>query len=216
MYARRPWETERKMSLSKPETSRFQEPPQKYIALQYCLPPAIETISLSPRPQNLTTHNPHLLHRPISPPSLDTPQLLHNLHTIDHMSKDCVSSVQMPRGSQRDEELASIRVRAGIGHGENSGGRVRELGGDFVREAAAVDGGAAAAGARGVAGLDHEVADDAVGGDGVVVACCGEGGEVVAGLGMFSRWTGLLCLLIDEYGSSLFEQSCVMMCQSFT
>ena len=57
-----------------------------------------------------------------------------------------------------------------------------ELGNDFVREAAAVDGGAAAAGACRVAGLDHEVADDAVGGDGVVVACCGEGGEVVAGL----------------------------------
>ena len=57
-----------------------------------------------------------------------------------------------------------------------------ELGHDFVREAAPVDGGAAAAGARRVAGLDHEVADDAVGGDGVVVACCGEGGEVVAGL----------------------------------
>ena len=55
-----------------------------------------------------------------------------------------------------------------------------ELRNDLVGESAAVDGRASAAGAGGVAGLDHEVADDAVAGDGVVEACCGEGGEVVA------------------------------------
>jgi len=59
---------------------------------------------------------------------------------------------------------------------------VRELRNDFVGESAAVDGRASAAGAGGVAGLDHEVADDAVAGDGVVVAGGGEGGEVVASL----------------------------------
>ena len=47
---------------------------------------------------------------------------------------------------------------------------MRELRDDLVGESAAVDGSAAAAGARGVAGLDHEVADDAVAGDGVVEA----------------------------------------------
>jgi len=57
---------------------------------------------------------------------------------------------------------------------------VRELRDDLVGESAAVDGRASAAGAGGVAGLDHEVADDAVAGDGVVVAGGGEGGEVVA------------------------------------
>ena len=93
-----------------------------------------------------------------------------------------MGAIKMSRGSQRDEELAAIGVGPGVRHAEDSGGGVRELGNDFVGEAAAVDGGAAATGARRVTGLDHEVADDAVGGDGVVVACCGEGGEVVAGL----------------------------------
>ena len=100
----------------------------------------------------------------------------------------------MPRRGQRDEELASIGVGPSVRHAEDSGGGVGELGDDFVGESAAVDGGAAAAGAGGVAGLDHEVADDAVGGDGVVVACCGEGGEVVAGLGrgLVLGWYGCL------------------------
>ena len=88
----------------------------------------------------------------------------------------------MPRRGQRDKKLASVGIGPSVRHAEDSGCGVGELGDDFVGESAAVDGGAAAAGARGVAGLDHEVADDAVGGDGVVVACCGEGGEVVAGL----------------------------------
>ena len=47
---------------------------------------------------------------------------------------------------------------------------MRELRDDLVGESAAVDGRASAAGAGGVAGLDHEVADDAVAGDGVVEA----------------------------------------------
>lgn len=92
----------------------------------------------------------------------------------------------MPRRRQRDKELRAIGVGTGVGHAQDAGGGVRELRHDFVGESAvvaAVDGGAAAAGAGGVAGLDHEVADDAVAGDGVVEACCGEGGEVVACLG---------------------------------
>lgn len=54
---------------------------------------------------------------------------------------------------------------------------------DFVFELVAVDGGAAAARARWVAALDHEVWDDAVEDCGGEVAAAGEGGEVVAGFG---------------------------------
>lgn len=57
-----------------------------------------------------------------------------------------------------------------------------EGGGYLVFEFLAVDGGPAAAGARGVASLEHEVWDDAVEEEGVVVAARGEGGEVCAGL----------------------------------
>lgn len=62
---------------------------------------------------------------------------------------------------------------------------------DFVGEGRAVDGGAASAGAGGVAALDHEAGDYSVE-DGVgVVAAGDEGGEVLAGLegvrGLFSK-----------------------------
>ena len=46
----------------------------------------------------------------------------------------------------------------------------------------AIDGSAAAAGAGRVAGLKHEIWDDAVEDDVVVVASLGEGGEIGAGL----------------------------------
>ena len=103
----------------------------------------------------------------------------------------------MPRRRERDEELRAISIRTSVGHAQDAGGGVRELRHDLVGESAAVDGGAAAAGAGGVAGLDHEVADDAVGGDGVVVACCGEGGEVVAGLGRGQFWDDVFVLFFS-------------------
>ena len=159
--------------------------------------PAYLPTSLPSRTQDLTPNDPDLLHRPIAPSRLHTPQLLHNLHAINHMPKDSMSAVQMPRRGQRDKKLASVGIGPSVRHAEDSGCGVGELGDDFVGESAAVDGGAAAAGAGGVAGLDHEVADDAVGGDGVVVACCGEGGEVVAGLGRGQFWDDVFVLFFS-------------------
>lgn len=51
---------------------------------------------------------------------------------------------------------------------------------DFVGELVAVDGAAAAPCAGGVAGLDHEVGDDAVDDGVIVVVALGEGGEIGA------------------------------------
>lgn len=82
-----------------------------------------------------------------------------------------------------DEELGAVGVGAGVGHGEDAGAGVLEARVDLVGELFAVDGGAAAAGAGGVAGLDHEVGDDAVDDGRVVVAALGEGDKVCAGLG---------------------------------
>ena len=53
---------------------------------------------------------------------------------------------------------------------------------DLVFEFFSEDGAAAAAGAGGIAGLEHEVGDYAVEDDFVVIASLGEGGEVLAGL----------------------------------
>jgi hypothetical protein len=91
------------------------------------------------RRQNLTRSNTHLLHRPIGPPRLNATQPLHNIHTINHMSENRVSAVQMPRRSQGNEKLAAVRVRTGIGHAQHSRSRVGELGNDFVGEFGAVN-----------------------------------------------------------------------------
>jgi hypothetical protein len=54
---------------------------------------------------------------------------------------------------------------------------------DFVLEFLAVDRASSTAGAGGIAGLDHEVRDNAVEDDVVVVASLREGREVLACLG---------------------------------
>lgn len=74
----------------------------------------------------------------------------------------------------------------------------------LVIELVAVDGCAAAAGAGGIAALDHEGGDDAVEGGGVVVASAGEGGKVVACL------RGSQCLY--EIWSSVEEASGYLWC----
>lgn len=51
---------------------------------------------------------------------------------------------------------------------------------DLICKFITIDGGAAAAGAGGVACLDHEVGDDAVDDGVVVIVALGEGGEVGA------------------------------------
>lgn len=58
-----------------------------------------------------------------------------------------------------------------------------QLGRELVGEWRSPHGFAAAAGARRVAGLNHEVGDYAVEGDGVVVGARDERGEVEAGFG---------------------------------
>lgn len=73
---------------------------------------------------------------------------------------------------------------------------------DLVLELFAVDGAAAAAGAGGVAALDHEVGDDAVE-DGVVeVAAAGERRKVFASLG------GVVGVQLDGE-RALWNVSCV-------
>lgn len=90
-----------------------------------------------------------------------------------------------PRGtySQRDEELASVRIRPTIRHTQHSSTRVFQRRVYLVSEAVAVYGLSAASCARWIPGLEHEVWDDAVEDYTVVVAALREGGEVFACLG---------------------------------
>jgi predicted transcriptional regulator len=82
----------------------------------------------------------------------------------------------------RLQELGAVGARARVGHAERALAVVPERRDELVLELAAVDGRAAATGTGGVTTLDHEALDDAVEDDVVVLAGCGEGGKVLAGL----------------------------------
>lgn len=109
---------------------------------------------------------------------------VHDIHPIGHITENGVFAVKVGCGHVGDEELASIGPWAGIGHGENTGAVVFEPSVDFVFKAVA---GSAAAGAGGIAALDHELLDDAMEGEAVVVTALREIQEVGDGNGGF-RW----------------------------
>ena len=68
--------------------------------------------------------------------------------------KDDVLVVEVPGRPVRDEELGGVGVLALVRHREDAAGVVRERAVEFVGKGPVPDGGAAAAGAGGVAGLD--------------------------------------------------------------
>ena len=123
-----------------------------------------------------------LLQRPVALIRPSTPNLIHHLHATHHLAKHGMLAIQMRRGCQGDEELAPVCAWSTVRHGEDALLGVTERVVELVLELAAEDGLAAAAGAGGVAALDHEVGDDAVEDDVVVSASVGEAGEVLAGL----------------------------------
>ena len=65
--------------------------------------------------------------------------LVNNVHTINDLSKDSVLSVQPWGIGGADEELRSVGVGSGVGHGQDSGTGVSELE-VLVGELVSVDG----------------------------------------------------------------------------
>ena len=109
---------------------------------------------------------------------------VHGIHPLGHMTEDGVFAVKVGCGHVGDEELASIGPWAGIGHGKNTRAIMLEPAVDFVFKAVA---GSAAACAGGIAALNHELLDDAMEGEAVVVTALREIQEVRDGDGGF-RW----------------------------
>ena len=93
-------------------------------------------------------------------------------------AEDAVFAVEPRRGDVGDEKLAAIGAGAGVGHGEDAGLGVTE---GFVELVCELVAGPAGAVAARIAALDHEVGDDAVKGQAVVVAAFGEIEEVGGG-----------------------------------
>ncbi len=91
-------------------------------------------------------------------------------------------AIQMGRRSEGNEELTAVGARAAVGHTQRPLPCMLQAGVELVFEFSAVDGGAAAASAGGIAALDHEAWDYAVEDYGVVLPSRGEGRKVFAGL----------------------------------
>ena len=125
-----------------------------------------------------------------------------HVHALDHLTKHGVMVVQVRCGDVGDEELAAIRVRAGIGHRQDAGAAVAQGGMEFIGKLIA---GAAHAGAGRVAALDHERLDDAVEGGVVVEAIARQEDEVVHGLG------GLISEELDDDVALAGLEACLVL-----
>ena len=101
---------------------------------------------------------------------------------LSYLTEDGVLPVQIFGGDVGDEELASVGVRPGVGHGERA---------DFVTVLAALNlifepiAGTAVAGALRIAALDHEVGDHPVELRAVVELIAGKEYEIIYRLGRF-------------------------------
>lgn len=105
---------------------------------------------------------------------------VYDVLSFGDFAKDGVLAVEVGGGVVGDEELGAVGVRAGVCHGEDACFSVAELADEFIGKFVAW---AASAGAGGVAALDHEVRDDAVELDSVVVVALCEVEEIGAGGG---------------------------------
>src|SRR5277367_1423335 len=93
-----------------------------------------------------------------------------------YLSEDGMLAVEPIGYDMRDEELRAVGIRPGVGHRECAGLMFARIVSRFIAEAIA---GAAAAGAGGVAALDHEIGDDAVEFHAVIKFVTGQEDEIV-------------------------------------
>jgi len=143
--------------------------------------PIYESSDLIPL-QHSRLNNPNLLNRPILRARPHQPHPLHDPQPLRNPSKNGVLAIQPRRRRQRNEELAAIRIRSAIRHAQNARAGMLEGRGNLVFEFLAIDRRAPAPRARGVPGLEHEVRDDAVEEERVVVAAARQGFKVLTGL----------------------------------
>jgi len=114
---------------------------------------------------------------------VDVANGVNNVHSALDAAEDGVLVVEPGGFVKGDEELRAVGVFAGIGHAEDTLAGVFEAAVELIPELAAPEGLAAATSTGGVTTLDHEVLDDAVEDDAVVVTLPREPGKVLASLG---------------------------------
>lgn len=121
-----------------------------------------------------------LVHGLVFSVCLDEAQALNDSHAALDTAKDCVLSVQPWSGRKCNEELTAVCVWPTVGHAQDSSSGVFQVSANLVFEFLAVNGATASTSAGRIACLNHEVRDDTVEDDIVVVAAFGKCREVLA------------------------------------
>lgn len=91
---------------------------------------------------------------------------IHDVLTVGHMTEDGVLVVEVGLRSMRDKKLATVGVWPCVGHRENTGAIVLQVGSKLILKPVA---GTACPCPGGIAALDHEIGNDTVEGDAVIV-----------------------------------------------
>lgn len=129
----------------------------------------------NPRPNDLD-----LIHRLVFSIRLDKSHSLNHPHTALHPTKDRMLPVQPRSRRKGDEELAAIRVGSAVRHTQNSSSGMLQPRVNLVLELLAVNRASSPAGTSWIAGLDHEVGDNAVEDNVVVIASLRKCREILA------------------------------------
>ena len=117
--------------------------------------------------------------------------LLHHLHPAlgivqqliaGHLHRQGIDVLGGGLAVLHDKELAAVGIGSGIGHAQRAAEIVQLLAA-LILELSAVDALTARTGAGGVTALNHEILDDAVEDEAIIIALFGQGYEVLDGFG---------------------------------
>jgi len=160
----------------------------KIIGIRHQAPDSV-VVRTQSSSERLSLDDDDILNRSVASASLNTSNLLNNIHTLHDLAEDSVLAVKVRRGSKADEELTAVGTRAAVGHGQNTRTSVLQRAIKFVCELAAPDRLSTTTGTGRVTTLKHEAWDDAVEDDAVVLTCVGEASEVLACLNGVGKCT---------------------------
>ena len=129
----------------------------------------------------------------------------HSFVAFHNLTKDRVAVVQPGSEGRGYEKLTAVGVGAGIGHGQNAFFGKAEAGIEFVLKFATPEGLPTSAGACGIATLNHEIRNDPVENNAVIIALFDQSAEVFHSFrGLIRKQTNANTALIGFQNSESF------------
>src|ERR1022692_2869002 len=119
------------------------------------VPPKIASLKVRElSPLDLDRVDLDFLYRPVLRTARNFGDFVDHVVAFHHLAEDAVLFIQPRSGRYRDEELAAVGVRAGVGHRQKALFGMVEIGMKLIGEAISRS---AAAGPFGIAALNHEI-----------------------------------------------------------